>query len=277
MANTISADAIAKVLIREYQRDLTPAYKVLPYANRKYEWEIKAKWDTVRIPTIAIGEWQANNNPLWPANDADLTIDAVTLQINQYYDIRVKLSDKDISDLGKDLSTTQRVARLMKDKAQKIQEDYLVTKLLGVTNKVANPVALTWANIFAEITRIEVEMDKKNVPSENRQLFVSPEIAWILQNSNILVWFREWFKAQSTWAIWMVAWFEVVKTNTLTWANAKKLIWYQGNAWTFINKLETIKIKEAVDWNYWNLVGGLYFDAGVLGNDNDRVCLYEWA
>jgi hypothetical protein len=40
MPRTIEADAIAKVLIREYERGLTRAYKVLPFANRKYEGNI---------------------------------------------------------------------------------------------------------------------------------------------------------------------------------------------------------------------------------------------
>jgi hypothetical protein len=65
----------------------------------------------------------------------------------------------------------------MKEKAQIIQENYFVSKLLSVSNTVDSPLALTAANIYSEIVRMQVELDKKNVPEDDRQLFISPLIA----------------------------------------------------------------------------------------------------
>lgn len=275
MANTISNDAIAKILKREYERNLTRAYKILPFANREFEGDIKNVWDTVRIPTISIWDWKENANPYGPANKADLTIWDLSLTVTKYYDIMVQLSDKDVSLLWRDLQTTQRISQLMREKAQAIQEDYFITKLLEVTNKVSTPVALTWANIYTEILRIQIELDKKDVPENDRKLFVSPLIAWVILWCKQLENFETGYKKQSEWEIWKLAWFTIVKTNALKAWNEKKLIAYQGKAWAFVEKINSLKVKEATDGNYTNIIWGLFFDAGVLGENKKRICIYE--
>lgn len=277
MANTISNDAIAKILKREYERNLTRAYKVLPFANREFEGDIRNLGDTVRIPTISIWDWKENANPYGPANKADLTIWDLSLTVTKYYDIMVQLSDKDISLLWKDLQTTQRVAQLMREKAQTIQEDYFISKLLEVQNKVKTPKALTGENIYTEILRIGVELDKKDVPEDARVLFVSPLIAWIILSCKELQGFETWYKKQSEGEIWRLGGFTIIKTNALKTANEKKLIAYQGKAGAFVEKINSLKVKEAVDGNYTNIIWGLFFDAGVLGENAKRICIYEGA
>lgn len=277
MTNNISDGAIAKVLQREYDRGLTRAYKVLPFANRKFEGDIKNIWDTVIVPTIQIWEWQKSDNPNRTVPESNLTITDLKLKIEQYYDIRLKISDKEISLLGKDIGTTQEIVRLMRENAQTLQEDYFVKKLLEVNNKVTSPVVLSSANIFSEIVRIQVELDKKNVPEDWRRLFVSPLIAGVLVDSKKIEAFPEGYKPVSTWEMWMLAWFTIVKTNALKTDDEKKMIWYQGNAWAFVEKLNNIKVKEATDGNYHNIVGGLFFDAGVLGENEKKIVIYEGA
>ena len=277
MTNNISDGAIAKILQREYDRGLTRAYKVLPFANRKFEGDIKHIWDTVIVPTIQIWEWQKSTDPNRTIPEGNLTIADLKLKIEQYYDIRLKISDQEISLLGKDIWTTQEIVRLMREKAQKIQEDYFVKKLLENTNKVSSPVVLSSANIFSEIVKMQVELDKKNVPEDNRKLFISPLIAWILVDSKKIEAFPDGYKPVSTWEMWMLAWFTIVKTNALTSDDEKKMIWYQDNAWAFVEKLNNIKVKEAPDGNYWNIVWWLFFDAWVLGENNKKIIIYEGA
>lgn len=276
MTNTISDWAIAKVLQREYERGLTRAFKVLPFANREFEGDIKNIWDTVIVPTIQISNWNKNWNPNGTVTPGSLTISDLKLKVEQYYDIRLVVADKDISLIWKDIKTTQRIVELMKENAQVIQEDYFIGKLLEVDSKVTSPVALTWANIYSEIVRMQVEMDKKDVPQDWRKLFVSPLIAGLIQDSKKLEDFEAGYKPVSTWELWVLAWFIIVKTNALKGANEKKLLWYQGEAWAFVEKINTIKVKEATDGNYHNIVGGLFFDAGVLGENWKRICIYEW-
>lgn len=277
MTNTISNDAIAKVLQREYERTLTRAYKVIPFANRKYQWDIKDIGDTVIIPTIQIWDWQESNDPNRTVPEWKLTIADLKLKVEKYYDIRLKISDKDISLLWKDIGTTQEIVRQMREKAQKLEEDHFVKKILEVDSKVTSPVVLTWANLFSEIVRMQVELDKKNVPEDWRKLFISPLIAWILNDSKKLENFPDWYKAVSDGEMWKIAWFTVVKTNALSGTNEKKMIWYQGQAWAFVEKINNIKVKEATDGNYYNIVGGLFFDAWVLWENQKRICIYKGA
>lgn len=274
---TISNDAIAKVLQREYERGLTRAYKVLPFANREFRGDISEKWDTVIVPTIQISGWNKWGNPNGPVTPWSLNISSLKLKIEQYYDIRLVVSDKDISLLWKDLKTAQKIVELMREDAKTIQENYFIEKLLEVDSKVTSPVILTGANIYSEIVRIQVEMDKKNIPEDKRKLFVSPLIAGIIQDSKKLENFEAGYKKVSSWEMWILAGFTIVKTNALKDENEKKLIWYQDEAGAFVEKLDGIKVKEASDGNYTNIVGKIFFDAGVLGENKKRICIYEGA
>ena len=277
MARTIEADAIAKVLIREYERGLTRAYKVLPFANRKYEGNIANIWDSVIIPYLTIGDWNDSTDPNRDIPESDLEIKTHKLVVNQYKDIRIKLSDKEVSLLWADIKTTQEIVRQMKEKAQIIQENYFVSKLLSVSNTVDSPLALTAANIYSEIVRMQVELDKKNVPEDDRQLFISPLIAWILLDSRKIEAFPDGYKPVSTGEMGMLAWFTIVKTNALFWANEKKMLWHQGKAGAFVEKINKIKIMESPTGNYHNLIGWLFFDADVIGENKKKVLIYEGA
>lgn len=276
MANTINTEAIAKILLREYERPLTRAYKVIPFANRKYEGQIGQKWDTVRIPYVRLGAWWNKN--VTDSNrdipDSELEIWTHVLAVNQYMDIRFKISDKEISLLGKDLWTTQEIVSQIKNLAQKEEEDYFVKTLvdanLPATNKITW-VALTSANVYAEIERMTVVFDELNVPEEQRVLFVSPSTASIIRQSKLFDSLESWYKKRSEGEIWKISSFLIVKTNAV---DNKKIIAYQDKAWNFVEKLNFIDIRRSPTGNYHNIVGWLFFDAAVVGEALKKVIIY---
>lgn len=277
MANTINPSVIANIIAREFSKELDGLYNVIPYANRKYEWELKVLWNTVTVPILNVWEWSTATTLGWVITPTDLEFTSESLVINQKMQIRHVISEYDLSLVWKDLNTTREVGKKLREKAKKVQEEYFVSKLLAVPNKVPNPVVLTGANIYNEIVRIKVEMDKKNVPTTWRKLFVSPDVAWILLQSDIFKWFNQWFVAEREGEIGKISGFMVIEANSINWANVRKMIWYHWNAWVFIEKINTMKIKEATDWNYYSLIWELFYDAWVLGNDKERVVVYEGA
>ncbi|PZM81837.1 hypothetical protein DLH72_05055 [Candidatus Gracilibacteria bacterium] len=278
MGNTINNEAIAKVLKREYERPLTRAYKVLPFANRKFEGDIAQKGDTVRVPYVRLGAgWNKNvqdSNRDIP--NSDLEIGTYSLAVTQYMDIRFKISDKELSLLGKDLGTTQEVVRQIKDLAVKEQEDYFLNKMLTASdipakNKITG-VDLTSANVYAEIEKISVVFDEQNVPADKRVLFVSPKNASIIRQSKLFDNLESGYRKRSEGEIGKIAGMTIVVTTAIA---DNKILAYQDMAGNFVEKLNFIDIRQAGSGNYYNILGGLFFDAGIFGESLKKVIVYS--
>ncbi len=278
--NDINTNAIAKILMREYERPLTRAFKIIPFANRKFEGQIKQKGDTVRVPFVKLGAgW--NNNVSDSTRDvpaSDMEIGTHSMTVEQYSDIRFKISDKEISLLGKDLKTIQEVVNQIKTLAQVKQEDYFVSKLTGTTLASGNEITgvaggLTAANAYSEIEKISVALDKQNAPEDGRYLFVSPTTASIIRQSKLFDNLESGYKKRSTGEIGMIAGFTIVKSNAIA---DDTMIGYIDKTANFVEKLNFIKVKEATDGNYYNIVGGLFFDAALLGEGIKKVVKYTF-
>ena len=280
MPNTINTEAIAKILQREYERPLTRDYVVLPFANRKYQWELAQRWDTVRVPFVRLG-WGWNKNVTDSTRDipdSGLEIWTHSMVINQYYDIRFKISDKEIALLGKDIGTQQEIVRQIKNLAKKEQEDYFINKILTEStipakNKVT-AATFNSASAYAEIERIAVILDEQNVPNEQRVLFVSPKTASIIRQSKFFDGLEAGYVKRSAGEIWKIAGITIIKTNAV---NDKTILAYQDKAANFVEKLNFIKIKEADSGNYYNILGGLFFDAWIFGEATKKVVVYTMA
>jgi N4-gp56 family major capsid protein len=280
MANTLQANAIAKILMREYERPLTRSYKILPFANRKFEGEVAQKGDTVRVPYVQLaGGWNTgvtDSNRDVPATD--MTIGTHNMAIEQYCDIRFKISDKELSLLGKDMGTTQEVVRQLKDLAQKKQEDYFVSKLTGATLAAGNEITgvaggVTAGNAHAEVEKIVTALDKQNAPEEGRYIFVSPSTASILRQSDLFDGFDARYQKRSSGEVGMIGGAKIVKSTAIA---DDKMIGYCDQAGNFVEKLNFIKVKEADSGNYYNVVGGLFYDAALLGEGLKKVVDYTF-
>ena len=278
MANTINANAIAKILRAEYERELTRSYKLLQFANKEFEWDVAQKWDTVRVPYVTLG-WGWNTWTIDPTRDipkTDITIWTHNMVIEQYQDIRVVISDKELSLLWKDMKTTQEIVRQLKDLAQRLLEDYFVSKLTWTTLATGNEItgASWWLNawnVHAEIEKIAVQMDKQNVPEDERYVFVSPTNASIIRQSELFDNLESWYRKRSEGEIWKLAWLMAVKSNAISDNN---VIGYHNKACNFVEKLNFIKIKEATDWNYYNILGWLFYDSALLWEGLKKVVKY---
>lgn len=280
MTNTINAEVIEKVLKREYERPLTRNFVVLPFANRKFEWDIAQKWDTVRVPFVKLGAgWNKNvTDSTRDIPESNLEIWTHSMVVNQYMDIRFKISDKELSLLGKDMGTTQEVVRQIKNLAQKEQEDYFLNKVLTTveipTKNKITWVALSSANTYAEIEKIAVVLDEQNVPADKRVIFVSPKNASIIRQSKFFDNLEIGYKKRSEWEIWKIAGITIVTTTAIA---DDKILAYQDKAWNFVEKLNFIKVKEADSGNYYNILGWLFFDAGLFGEALKKVVVYTVA
>lgn len=154
--------------------------------NRNYEGEIKNAGDTVHINTL--GAVSVRNY----AQGTDLTYDALstsdqTLVIDQQKYFAFNLDDVDKAQAAGDIMDTAM------GRASYALADVSDSFLLGViasggssdnyVGSSGSPIALTAANIYANIIALRTKLDKQNVPTQGRTIVVPPEAyALLLQD-----------------------------------------------------------------------------------------------
>lgn len=159
--------------------------------NRDYEGEIKQMGDKVHINSIGaitINDYTRNTDI---AAAETLTTTDTELEINQGKYFNFQVDDVDAAQAAGDIIDTAmgRAAYGLADAADKY--------LLGVIaagadagNKVGTtsaPIALTSANIYENIVKLRLALDKANVPTAGRSIVVPPEAyALLLQDERFV-------------------------------------------------------------------------------------------
>ena len=151
--------------------------------NRDYEGEIKNAGDTVHINTfspVTIKEYNKNSD----IDAAErLTTTEQTLKIDQekYFNFGIDDVDK-AQALGGLMERAMRSAAYgLADVADKFLFKTMAAEAettIGVST--SSPVKLTAANIYEEIVKVGVALDKKDVPSEGRWIVLPPEAKGLL-------------------------------------------------------------------------------------------------
>ena len=154
--------------------------------NRNYEGEIKNAGDTVHINTLGAVSVRSY------AQGTDLTYDALattdqTLVIDQQKYFAFNLDDVDKAQAAGDIMDTAM------GRASYALADVSDSFLLGViaaggssdnyVGSSGSPIALTAANIYANIIALRTKLDKQNVQTQGRTIVVPPEAyALLLQD-----------------------------------------------------------------------------------------------
>lgn len=155
--------------------------------NRNYEGEIKNAGDTVHINTIGDVEVRTY------AQGTDLTYDALstsdqTLVIDQQKYFAFNLDDVDKAQAAGDIMDTAmgRASYSLAD----VSDAFLLGKIAAggssdnYVGTSGSPIALTTANIYANIVALRTKLDKQNVPTQGRTLVIPPEAyALLLQDA----------------------------------------------------------------------------------------------
>ncbi len=155
--------------------------------NRDYEGQIKKKGDTVHINTIgAVSVHDYTTNADINEPEALETTDQ-TLEISQAKYFNFQIDDVDAAQAAGDLmdKAMRKSAYALSDTADK----YILKTLAdgvdsgNVIGKTA-AVALTAGNIYENIVKLRMLLDKANVPTAGRTLVIPPEAyALILQDA----------------------------------------------------------------------------------------------
>lgn len=165
---------------------LDKAHVVANLVNRNYEGEIRQYGDTVKISQI--GDITVNdyveNTDINDPEELSVTQKVLTIDKQKYFNFQI--DDVDAAQIRTSLmdAAMQRAAYALADATEKIILTAIDT---DATNKLLPVAALDETNVYKEIVKMKVAMDKANVPSQGRWLVVSPDThALLLQDQRFV-------------------------------------------------------------------------------------------
>lgn len=165
---------------------LDKAHVVANLVNRNYEGEIRQYGDTVKISQIGditVSDYVENTDINDP-EELSVTQKVLTIDKQKYFNFQI--DDVDAAQIRTSLmdAAMQRAAYALADATEKIILTAIDT---DATNKLLPAAALDETNVYKEIVKMKVAMDKANVPSQGRWLVVSPDThALLLQDQRFV-------------------------------------------------------------------------------------------
>lgn len=229
--------------------------------NRRYEGEVK-KGGSVTI--FSVGEISIKDMPSSRTSDKKGTprkIDAaegigvtsVTLNIDKEKYFNVGIDDVDAVQRNADLfpeyieSATYGLRSAM--------DKEIIAKMTGETqaNKIGNAgseIQLTPQNIYAEILKMKVMLDRANAPQTGRYLVMPPEAEGILLRDNRFIYVGTGGNALSNGRLFRACGFEIAISNDIEVQsdNKTKIIAFHKESTAFVEqlmKIESYRIQEA--------------------------------
>lgn len=171
---------------------LDKAHVFAGLVNRDYEGDIKKQGDTVHINTIGavtIGTYTKDTD--FASGPEALTTTDSTLVINQAKYFNFAVDDIDTAQAAGDVmdKAMQRAAYGLADVADKYLADQLAAAITTANgNQVGTTaVALTKDNVYENVVKMKIILDKANVPTTGRWLVIPPEmVSLILQDDRFV-------------------------------------------------------------------------------------------
>ena len=165
---------------------LDKAHVVANLVNRNYEGMIRQAGDTViinQLGDITVKDYVENTDVEAP-EDLSTTKKTLTIDKQKYFNFQIDDVEKAQGAGNLMDAAMQRAAYALADETEKIILTAIDT---DAANKLAPVVALDETNIYKELVKVKVAMDKKNVPSQGRWLVVSPDThALLLQDTRFV-------------------------------------------------------------------------------------------
>lgn len=171
---------------------LDKAHVFANVVNRDYEGEIKQQGDTVKINTIGavtIGDYTKNTD--FTSGPETLATTAQSLTIDQAKYFNFQVDDVDAAQAAGDVmdKAMERAAYGLNDAADTYLAKQLAAAITSANANIvaADAVALTVANVYKNVVKMKLLLDKANVPTVGRWLVAPPEmIALILQDDRFV-------------------------------------------------------------------------------------------
>ena len=197
MSNTIILnDLLQKETIKQLDRNTV----ITPWANRKYEGQLKRMGDTVKVQVFPNRRPQRDGTAGADITSRDFAVTSDTLKVNQIVQDNAAVTDlEEIRASIEGGLGYQLIDRFGEAIAQAHENHIALTAVKGAhTDNILNagsPVALSASTVYAQVEALRTTVAKKNVYGE-MALFVNPHTSSLLRQSSLLDGFNEGWLAR---------------------------------------------------------------------------------
>ena len=270
-------NTIVKVdtLVREVIRILRAKHVVLNWANRKYEWEIKAKGDTVRVKTFPRISFSSGTTAGADITASTYAVTSETMTADQIDQVRIEIADlqKIISDIDDMTELAREIAYSMNEIYERFVIGLAVAWAL-TANKLheSSPVTLSSTNVWQYIEEMRVALEEQNA-WDNAALFVTPNVASLIRQNSLFDGFREGLDVRREGFIWRISGFEVYRSNYIP---ANKMLALDKDSVHFAEQLTGMKITDAEKGFRKNILSEIVFGWKVFAENSKRIATVKY-
>lgn len=263
------------LLAKEVTKLLDKKFVVMPWANKKYENEIKQQGDTISIETFPNIAWSSGTTAGATISATAFTITKDQLVINQLATFRADVTN--VEAIQSNLNLREEIAGRMAYWQAEVLEKYLIKTAVewahasNVLGSLA--VSLTTATVYGAIDSIRVALSRQNA-FEQAGLFVDPVISSLLRQSTNFDGFREGLDVRMEWYIGKMSGFQIFETNNLGY---KQILAFDRNAVHFAAQWTGFKVTNDPTAFVDHILGEMAYDAKVCTENKKRIAIYAYA
>ena len=271
-------NTIVKVdtLIKEVIRLLRAQHIVLNWANRKYEGEIKAKGDTVRVKTFPRINFSSGTTAGADITASTYAVTSETMTADQIDQVRIEIAD--LQNIISDINDMTELAREISYSMNEIYERYVIGLAVAgalTANKLYEgwAVTVTAANIWGYIEEMKVVLEENNA-GESAALFVTPNIASLIRQNSMFDGFREGLDVRRAGMVGRISGMEVYKSNYIP---ANKMLCLDKDSVHFAEQLTGMKVTDAPNGFRKNILSEIVFGGKVFAENSKRISTLKYA
>lgn len=278
MTYVAGSNTLVKVdlLMKEVIRLLDTKAVVFPWANRKYEWQIKQQGDTVRVETFPRINYSSGTTAWADITASTFAITSETLTADQLDQVRVEVTD--IEKILSNLDLMTKVAEQFAYAQAQLYDRFVINLAVNgaaTANKLYESAAVTInkSNIYSYTEQMRVTLDENNAWEWETVLFVTPNMASIMRQAPEWDGYREGAEARMNGFIWRISGFTVIKSNNIP---ANKMIAMDRDSVHFVEQMWKTKVTEETKGFRSNILSELIFWGKVFTENGKRIVTLKY-
>ena len=278
----MSVTIIKKDLLqKEVLRNLDKNFVIFPWANTKYEGEIKKQGDTVSVqllPSVSFATGTAGTD----IADSGFTITSENLVVDQVKQLRISVKDLDSVQSNLDLHTkiAQRIAVAQADLEDQFIAGFWNDANIPGGNKLYSgaAVTLTKSNIHDYLEEMRARMGTNNIKGD-LALFVDPTRASLVRLSPLFDGYREGLSVRENGVaengyVGKLAGFKIYESNNVP---ANRLLALGRDGIHFASQMTKMDVRQATTGFYDNIICELVYGGKIFTETGKSVVTLRYA
>ena len=262
----VKKDVLQKETIRLLDKNLV----IQPWANTKWEGEIKKQGDTVTVQTVPNVTFATGGTAGADITEQNLTITGENLVVDQVAQLNIAMTD--IEKMQSNLDLEDKIAERIAYAQADLYDSYIIGKHTdALAGNEITGVTLTTANVYEKIEDMRTKLEGQNVSFGEGKvaLFVLPEVASLIRQSSNFDGYREGEMRRNKNAVGLFAGFEVYTSNNVP---AGFMVALNRESIAFASQITNFDIREATEGFRSHIIAELVYGAKVFTECAKSIC-----